>query len=299
MDRSVLKGVLLSFLAYASYAFSDASVKLLEGSLHPLESVFFGALLGFAALPFIRRPGDRWRDIVTANNRLLWWMRALAAVAGSLGSVTAFTMLPMAEAFALIFLLPAFVTILSVVFLKEQVGWRRWSAVLAGFAGVLVVLRPGFRELNIGHLGAIFGGLSGAVTIVMLRGLGAREKRLSLYGAGLCGPLVVCGLLMLPHFTWPSGEQWIWLLGYGLLMALANVLIMLASALAPATLVAPPQYSQMIWAIIFGYLVFGDGLDGWMLVGVAIIIGAGAFTFLREKERKPKGLQRAPLIHPQ
>ncbi|MFC3124121.1 DMT family transporter [Pseudoroseomonas globiformis] len=299
MDRNVLRGVLLAFLAYALFAVSDASVKLLKGSLPVYEVIFWGALMGFVILPLVRRPGERYADAFRARDWRLWFVRAGAAMTGSLGSVMAFTWLPMAEAFSILFLLPAFVTIFSVVFLREQVGWRRWAAVVMGFVGVLVVLRPGFREINPGHVGAFVGALSSAVTIVMLRALGQKEKRVSLYGAGLLGPLIGGFVLMLPSFVWPSAEQWLWLAGYGLLAAGGNALLMLASGLAPASLVAPPQYSQMIWALGFGYWLFHDRLDVPMLAGVLIIVAAGGFTFLREKERGPKGWRRAPLVHPQ
>ncbi|MCR0985755.1 DMT family transporter [Roseomonas populi] len=298
MDRSA-QGVLLAFLAYAAYAVSDASVKLLHGSLSAYEAVFFGALSGVAALPFIREPGERLSGVFRARNRAMWVLRAVAAFTGSVGSVTAFTHLSMAEAFSLLFLMPTFVTVLSVAFLGEKVGWRRWLAVLMGFAGVLVVLRPGFRELNIGHLGAVVGGLSGAVTVVMMRAFGRTETRLSLYGAGLVGPVLGAGLLMLPEFAWPTAMQWVWILGYGLLMALANVFVMMASNRIEASLVAPAQYSQMIWAILFGYAVFGDGIDAVMGLGVAIIILSGVFTFMRERVRRPRGWRRAPPVHPQ
>jgi drug/metabolite transporter (DMT)-like permease len=299
MNRPVAKGVLLSFLAYSVYALSDASVKLLEGSLSPHEMVFFGALSGMAALPFLRRPGEHYSDIFRARSRTAWLARAIAAVIGSVGSVTAFTHLSMAEAFSLLFLMPTFVTIMSVLALRESVGWRRWMAVLMGFVGVLIVLRPGFRELGIGHLGAIAGGLSGAVTVVMLRAFGHRERRLSLYGAGQIGPILVSGLLMLPDFVWPSGGQWPWLLGYGLLAAAGNILVILASGLAPASLVAPAQYSQMIWAVALGYLVFGDHVDSVMGAGILVIVTSGVFTFMREKVRKPRGWGRVPPVHPQ
>ena len=299
MDRISPQGILLAFLAYAAYAVSDASVKLLQGGLSAYEAVFWGALSGVVALPLIKRPGERYSQVFRARRPSMWFLRAGAALTGALGSVTAFTHLSMAEAFCLLFLMPTFVTILSVVLLKEPVGWRRWCAVLMGFVGVLVVLRPGFRELNIGHLGAVVGGLSGAVTVVMMRAHGASETRLSLYGAGLVGPVLGCGLLMLPDFVWPTPMQWLWLMGYGLLMAAGNILVMLASARIPASLVAPAQYSQMLWAILFGYLVFDDHLDLVMALGVSIIILSGFLTFRRERVRQPQGWQRAPAVHPQ
>jgi drug/metabolite transporter (DMT)-like permease len=299
MDRSAPQGVLLAFLAYSAYAVSDASVKLLHGTLSAYEAVFFGAVSGLLALPLVKRREERFTDVFRAQRRGMWFLRAGTALTGSLGSVTAFTHLSMAEAFCLLFLMPTFVTVLSVLFLREPVGWRRWGAVLMGFLGVLVVLRPGFRELHVGHLGAVVGGLSGAITVVTLRAFGKSETRMSLYGAGLIGPILGSGLLMLPEFTWPSPMQWVWLLGYGLLAATGNILVMLASARIPASLVAPAQYSQMIWAIILGSLIFGDHLDPVMGLGVAIIILSGIFTFAREKVRQPKGWQRVPPVHPQ
>ena len=279
------KGVLLAFASFAAFSFSDAAVKMIEGALSAYEMAFLGALFGLAGLPFLLKPGDRWTDVFRTTNRPLWLLRFVSNSLGVLGSVVAFTYLSMAEAFALIFLLPSFVTIMSVIFLKESVGIKRWSAVVIGFLGVLIVLRPGFRELSIGHLGAIFGGLSGAISIVIFRAIGPREKNISLYGAGVLGVLVVCGLLMLPDFRLPSAIEWLMLAGYGLLAALATVLLMYAANHAPAAVIGPTQYSQMLWAVIFGYLVFGDTIDLPMLLGILLIIGSGLLTLAREKAR--------------
>ena len=278
----MLKGVLLGFASFAAFAISDAFVKAVHGGVPPYESVFVGGLLGLAALPFVMGKDDRWHDVFAARRPALWWVRALAGAVGNITSVTAFTLLPMAEVFSMIFLMPIFVTILSVLLLKEHVGWRRWMAVLVGFAGVLVVLRPGFRALGVGQLAAILCSVAAAGSVVALRMAGSEEKRMSLYGAGIVGPLVAGGLLMLPHMVWPDLQQSLLLAGYGLLAALANVLLMHATLLAPANRVAPTQYSQMLWAIAFGYWFFGDHLDWPMLVGIVMILGAGLFTLVRE-----------------
>ncbi|MBO3760301.1 DMT family transporter [Ciceribacter sp. L1K22] len=282
---TVFKGIVVAFVAFAAYSISDACVKLIEGGISPYESGFFGAVFGIFALPFLMKRGDSWRDIFRTTNRPLWILRFFSAGAGIIGSVTAFTHLSMAEAFCLIFLLPSFVTIMSVVFLKESVGLKRWSAVLIGFLGVLVVLRPGFRELSIGHVGAVFGGLSGAVSIIIYRAIGPQEKNISLYGAGLLGGLIICGLAMLPEYRNPTGEEWLYLAGYGILGAVGNILLMYASFYAPAAIVGPIQYSQMLWAIALGYLMFGDRIDTPMLVGIALIIGSGLLTLSRERTR--------------
>ena len=280
-----LKGVLLAFAAFAAFAWSDASVKMIEGHLSPMQSSFLGAVFCLVGLPFIMKAEDRWTDIFKTTNRPLWILRFVAQAGGTIGSVTAFTHLSMAEAFALIFLLPSFVTIMSVLFLKEQVGLKRWAAVAIGFVGVLVVLRPGFRELSIGHLGAVFGGLSGAISIVVFRAMGPSEKNISLYGAGVLGTLLICGALALPGFQAPTAAEWVWLAGYGLLAALAAILTMYAATYVPASMIGPIQYSQMLWAVLFGYLVFGDGIDLPMVIGIVLIIGSGMLTLVRERVR--------------
>jgi S-adenosylmethionine uptake transporter len=114
---------------------------------------------------------------------------------------------------------------------------------------------------------------------------GASEKRITLYGAGVIGPMIAGFIMMLPHFVWPDLHQWLLVLGYGLFAAMGAVLLMLATQVAPAARVAPTQYSQMLWAILFGYLIFHDHLDWPMLVGIVMILGAGLFTFVREEKK--------------
>ncbi|HCH0556761.1 DMT family transporter [Pseudoxanthomonas winnipegensis] len=277
----MFKGVLLGFACYAAYAISDAFVKLLDGSLPSYEVVFFGALLMLVAVPFLKKPQDRWREVVVARKPAIWLLRAFCGAAGNLTSVIAFTHLPMAEAFALIFLMPIFVTVLSVLLLREEVHWRRWTAVAVGFIGVLVVLRPGFRQLSQGHVAAILCGLTGAVSVISLRMAGPEEKRVTLYGAGVLGPLVAGGILMLPHFVWPSAAQWGLIAGYGLLAGLAAILMMYSTRLAPVSAVAPTQYSQMLWAIGFGAWLFHSRVDAVTWIGIALILASGLVTFIR------------------
>lgn len=284
-DRTV-QGVALGFAAFALFSLSDASVKLIAGAIPPIQSAFIGALFGLLVLPFLLHPGDRLSDIVRTVDRPLWLVRFFAYPAGVIGSVTAFTHLSMSEAMVLMFLQPAFVTLMSIFFLKEKVGVQRWLAILIGFAGVLIVLRPGFRELSIGQLGAIFAGLGGATSIVVFRALGDREKKVSQVGAGLLGAIVICGALSLRDFVVPDVRQLALLAGYGLLAALANVLTTKASVMAPATLVGATQYGQMIWAMALDDLLFGLRPDRTMLVGSLFILASGVLTVVRERHHR-------------
>lgn len=287
MPESFLNGILLAFLAFAAFATSDASIKLLEGRIDPFQVAFIGALLGFAALPFVWRKGERAVDLVTTKQPALWLLRAVANAICTVSAVVAFTRLPMPEAFALIFLMPLFVTLLSVLFLKEEVGAWRWAAVIMGFVGVLVVLRPGMRVIGIGHIAATAAGLTAAISIITFRMAGPDEKRISLYGAGLIGPLLANGVLMLPHMSWPQGMTIAFLLSYGLLAAVGQALLMMAALRVPASQVAPTQYSQMIWALIFTYALFHQPVDALAFVGIAIIVASGLLTWVRERIKLP------------
>lgn len=283
MTNRTTQGVALGFSSFALFSLSDASVKLIAGAIPPIQSAFIGALFGLLVLPFLLQSGEHLTDVVRTVNRPLWLIRFFAYPAGVIGSVTAFTHLSMSEAMVLMFLQPAFVTVLSIFFLKEKVGIQRWLAILIGFVGVLVVLRPGFRELSIGHLGAIIAGLGGAISIVVFRALGEKEKKVSLVGAGLLGAVVICGLLGIQGFTVPDLNQLLLLAGYGLLAALANILTSKASTMAPATLVGATQYGQMIWAIILDDFLFALRPDGPMLIGSLFILVSGGLTIIRER----------------
>ncbi len=298
--RSATEGVLLAFLSYAFYAWSDAAVKLLHGGVPPLEVTCIGALLCLPAIPFMCREQDRWYHAFRSSSVAVWVGRGGLAAIGGVGSVVTFTRLPMPEAFSVLFLMPVFVTVLSKLFLKEQVNWRRWSAVGLGLLGVLLVLRPGFRALGIGHLAAVICALAGAGTVVLLRALGTHERPVSLFGAGLVAPIIVSSVLAAATgLVMPTGREWLLLAGYGMLAAVATVLFQISSRAAPATLVAPTQYSQMLWAIAFGAFVFGDKPDRLTYAGAAVIIASGMFTLFRERARRTPAADLRPAVHPQ
>lgn len=283
MAGTVTHGVLLGFAGFAAYAMSDASVKLIDGGLPPYESAFIGAVIGLLGLPFLKARQERLSDLFRTVNRPLWLLRFFSYPLGVIGSVTAFTTLSMSEAFVLMFLLPAYVTLLSLFWLKEPVDRHRWAALAIGFVGVLIVLRPGFRELTIGHVGAIIGGLSGAISVVTARALGTRETRCSLLGSGFLGGAVICGAFALPDFTLPDLRQSVLLLGYGGLAVVGALLVMQASFHAPGAFVGPTQYSQMLWAVLFDVAIFHNRIDLPMVAGIVLIVGSGLLTVRRSR----------------
>ena len=212
-------------------------------------------------------------------------LRTVAGVAAGLLSIYSFTHLPLAEVYALIFLAPLFVTILSIPFLGETVGWRRGLAIVIGFAGVLLVVRPGFRELLPAHLAAAAIALCGAVTVLVLRALGPTEKRITLMGVVFFASLTVNGVLMLADFHVPAPTDVLLVATAGLCGGIGHMLLMAATRAAPANRIAPAQYSQIVWALILGALFFGEVPDATAFFGIALVTFAGLFTFVREEKR--------------
>ena len=277
-------GLFYGALAYAAFSFSDACIKLLGGAVPPFQLMFLGGLSGLVVVPWILRSGGQWRDIVSPRRPGIWFLRLIFGALNTIGAIWAFERLSMPEAFALIFLMPIFVTLLSVMFLGEHVGWRRWLAVALGFVGVLIVLRPGFRPLNIGHFGAVLAGLCGAASVVLVRKAGDSENRITLFTTTLVGSILVGGVLSVTHWAGLDAEMALKTAGYGLLSAFGGLFLMLATLKAPVNHVAPIQYSQMLWAVLLGFFLFKERIDAFTWVGIAVILAAGLFTLLREEQ---------------
>jgi S-adenosylmethionine uptake transporter len=281
----MVKGILLGFLAMAIFSFGDACIKAIGDRMTVFEISFFATVFACVALPFVRQPHERWRDMFHMDRPGLVMVRVIAGVFAGLFSTIAFTTLPFAEVYSLIFLSPLFVTILSIPFLGETVGWRRAGAIVIGFAGVLLVVRPGFRELTLGHLAALGASMCGAATVLSLRALGPTEKRITLMGVVFVAALAVNGVIMAFDFHVPAPRDLLLTLLAGLCGGTAHILIMAAIREAPANRVAPAQYSQIVWAILLGALFFDEFPDATAFAGIALVTFAGIFTFIREEKR--------------
>ena len=190
--------------------------------------------------------------------------------------------LPLADVTTYYLAYPIFVAALSAVFLRERVGWRRWSAVLAGFGGVLIALQPSAQTVTWPALIALGGSLSFAVLMLITRSLRATPD-IVLAVSQFIGTLAF-GAVLAP-FGWglPGWHSLGFFAAAGCISVCALLCVNRALKLAPASSVVPYQYSMIIWAVILGYLVFGDAPSMATLIGAAIIITAGLYIFLREQ----------------
>ena len=198
-------GILLALLAYAVYSWGDAAIKALGGGLSIFEIGFFLALVSGICILLTTPKDERWFDFWRMKRPWAVQARAISGVTASVLGVIAFTTIPLAEVYALIFLAPLFVTILSLFVLKEQVGPWRWFAVVAGFAGVMLVVQPGFRELQLGHFAALVVAFLAAISVILMRSLAAQETRTTMLGFLILYGLIFNGVaIAFTSFTLPT-----------------------------------------------------------------------------------------------
>jgi drug/metabolite transporter (DMT)-like permease len=194
----------------------------------------------------------------------------------------AFSGLPLAQVYARLFAAPMLITILAIPVLGEVVRLRRWIAVLVGLAGVLVVLRPGSTDLTLGHLAALAAAIGGSLASIVVRKIGNEERPVVM----LLYPMMVNFVLMacaLPFVYVPMPIEHLGMLAIIATFAwFARRLVIAAYQAGEAALIAPMQYSQIIWASIFGYLFFDETIDQATAIGASIIIASGMYIVLRE-----------------
>jgi drug/metabolite transporter (DMT)-like permease len=268
-------GIAVALLAYAVYSVSDALVKGLGQSLGPFEIGF--AIAVFSLLPglFGKPKSERWRDTFRLTNPVWVHTIALLRMASNVLAVYAFISVPLADAYCIIFMMPVFIAILSVVVLREQVPLSRWVLVLVSFVGVLLVVRPGFRELELGHLAALGFSLTAAAALVITRMVADEERRMSLFALPLLYTAGFNGLMLLGGFALPDAMTLLVLVACGLTAGAGYLLQVVALSMAPASRVAPIQYSQILWALLLGMLFFDEVPDALALAGMGIVVAAG------------------------
>ncbi|MFB9948594.1 DMT family transporter [Rhizobium puerariae] len=284
----------LALIAYAAFSVTDASVKATGTHLSVFEIAFLVNVFSGLTLLLTRHPNEQWRDFWRIDRPWAVHGRAVCGVVASLCGVYAFTTIPLTQSYALIFLAPLFVTIMSALILKESVGPWRWSAVLVGFVGVLLVVKPGYQAFEWGHLAAIGTGLGTGTAVIILRGLGGRAKTTSILGMLISYLLVLNAIMMI---FWgmrvPTLREFALLGLAGISYGLGQWAFILAARYGNANQMAPMHYSQLAWAVLFGVLIFNEYPDALALLGITVIGGAGLFTVVREKIRRERAPRKA------
>jgi len=278
---SALAGIGFMLLGVFLFSCNDALGKYLLATYSVGQMLFIRSVAAMLLLsPFIWRAGTA--PFRAAPRPGLQIFRVLFSTAEVAMFFVAVSYLPLADTVTFYLAAPIFVTALSALFLGEQVGWRRWSAVLVGFVGVIITLRPSAATLSWPALIALAGSFFFSLLMIATRTLRGTAD-IVLTGGQIATTLFFA--TMAAPFGWiaPTWPDFCGLALLGVVAMIALFCVNRSLKLAPASVVVPYQYALIVWAILFGYLVFGDVPDVLMLVGSAIIIAAGLYIFWREQ----------------
>jgi S-adenosylmethionine uptake transporter len=277
----VLAGVLLMLAGDFLFALNDAMGKWLVASFAVGQVVLVRSIGAFAVLgPMIVRHGAR--RLIDLDRPLLQFIRVVMTTLDTGLFYAAVVYLPLADVMSFYMAGPIYVAALSHIVLGEKVGWRRWCAILLGFVGVIIMLRPSSAALSMASIFALVGSLTFALSIILSRMLrGTSDTALVTWQT--IGMLVVGAALSIG--TWRSAAA----LDYGAMLLLgivscaAHLLITRALKMAPASTLAPLHYTMLLWAVVFGYVFFGDVPGSPIIIGSGIVMFAGLFIFHRQK----------------
>lgn len=279
--KSNARGALLALSSFALYATHDVFVKALGATFSPFQIVFFSVLLSFPLVTLMLMRDSTKGTLIPVHP---WWMAVRTAVSVVIGGTAfyAFSVLPLAQVYTLLFAAPLLITVLSIPILGERVGVHRWAAVVIGLVGVLVVLRPGSEPMSLGHLAAITASMGSALVAVIIRKIGRDERSAVLLLYPMMANAAVMGIILPFVYVPVEGIHFAMFAAMSALGFIAGLLIIGAYKAGDAAVVAPMQYSQIVWAAIFGVVFFNEIADLWTWVGAAIVIASGLYIVARE-----------------
>lgn len=236
-------------------------------------------------LPFLLWHGHG-RSVLFPRYPGLQLLRGFLLLAATLCYFSAIALMPIADALALLFISPMVVTLLSPIILGEHVGVWRWSAVVAGFIGALIVVRPGFGVFQLASLLALSAGvLHGCYLLTTRRLAGSTNAMVTLFYTGATGLLAI-SVAMPALWVPPSAIDWGWMALMGAFAAGGHFLIIKAFDRAPAPVVAPVAYAEIVVATAIGYFAFGDFPAAWTWVGIVVIVASGLVISIREHKAR-------------
>ncbi len=275
-----MRGVGLSLLGFATFSMHDALIKSIEG-VPVFQVVFFVVLFSFVPFTLFLAVDGAERSL-RPNLPVLIGLRCLFSVIGLLCVFYAFGRLPMAEVYSLLFAAPILITLLAIPILGERVRLIRWFAILLGMLGVLIVLRPGTTTFSVAHMAALGAASCTALVSVVTRKIGSREHSVTLIIYPLLTNVVVTGIATIFVYVPIPGEVLLRLCGIGILSVMGQSLMIQAYRASEAQFVAPMQYSQMLWAMLYGAVIFNETIDRTVLLGSAVIVCSGLLFIWRE-----------------
>ena len=272
---------MFALLGFALFSTHDVVIKYLGSDYVPFQIMFFSVLLSF---PFATLMLMSDKEAGTLRPAHPGWVavRTVSGVITATCAFYAFSVLPLAQVYAFIFAAPLLITVLSIPILKETVGIHRWAAVVLGLTGVLIVLRPGAEPLTLGHIAGLTAAAGSAMVSVITRKIGRAERAAVLMLYPMMANVVLMAMI-LPFVYKPLPVEHLGLLAVMSLLGFCGGLCIIAAyRFGDAAIIAPMQYSQIIWGTLFGILFFVEVPDRFTGIGAAVIIAAGLYVVIRE-----------------
>jgi len=276
-----MKAIFFNLSAWIFLPFMDGIAKYLSADMHVLQITwsryFFTVFFTFPIMFFFFRKQLTWSE-----KPKLQILRGLILLSANVCFFYSISVISLAKALTLAFIAPLIVTALSPILLDEKVGIRRWSAVIFGFIGSLVVIRPGFVEINLASLAALGTGVLYGLYLIITRKLSTSDNPLlTLLLTGITGAFFISFTM---PFVWihPTQDQWFLMSFIGVFAIIGHLLLILSLKYADASKLAPFGYFEIITNIIIGYYFFGNFPDLWTFLGLFIIVSSGVYIFRRE-----------------
>ena len=276
-----MKAIILNLSAWAVLPFMDTIAKYLSSELSFFQITwaryFFTVFFTLPFMFFFFKKNLTWSE-----NPKLQILRGFTLLGANICFFYSISIISMAKALTLAFVAPLITTALSPIFLGEKVGIRRWTAVLIGFVGSLVVIRPGFLEFNLATIAALGTGCFYGIYLVITRKLHSTDSPLlTLLITGVVGAVIASFIV---PFVWinPTSVQWSWLALMGIFACLGHILLIYSLKYADASKLAPFGYFEIVTNIILGYYFFSDFPDNYTFLGLFIIILSGVYIYYRE-----------------
>lgn len=279
-SAEVRRAVLFMVASTLMFGTMAAVIRLASEQLHPFEIAFFRNFFGFVfALPLLWRHGP---SLLKTSKLPLYVVRCLIGIVSMLAGFWAIVNLPLAHAISLSYSTPLFVTIGAVLVLGEVVRARRWTAVLVGFLGVLIIVRPGGDSFTYGSMIALLAAAMSASVAISIKFLSRTEKpdAIVLYTTLLWVPMSLVPAWFV--WEWPQGIIWLWIVLSGLFGTAGHMLWTRALKLADASLLTPISFIQVAIVSVYGYFLFGEVIDRWTLIGAGIVFASNVYIARRE-----------------
>lgn len=282
---AVLRGIACFVLAIVLFAVMDVMIKRMTAGYGTFQIIFFRSLTALVPISIlIARSGGV--AALRTRRPLGHVVRALIGACATVSFFFSFRTLPLADVYTINFAAPLIMTALALPLLGERVGWRRWSAVVVGFGGVVVVLQPSGAAVSPVAFVCLAGTFFYALTLILIRRLSRTETSAAIVFYFTLTCVVVGAVGMIPDWVTPrSAADAAMLAGIGIVGGTAQILITNALRLAPAGTVAPFEYTALIWGVAFGWLFFGDLPTAPVVLGGMIVVTSGLYILYRETRR--------------